>query len=74
VNPVAELCERARKRSITTLVDGAQSAGHMPVDVQPSGRFLSRSPATKSAGRPASACCGTAELLDAMPPYQGAAK
>src|SRR5690606_37179518 len=34
VNPVAELCARARKLGIVTLVDGAQSAGHMPVDVQ----------------------------------------
>src|SRR5438034_8626583 len=30
VNPVAELCERARQRGIITLVDAAQSAGHMP--------------------------------------------
>jgi cysteine desulfurase/selenocysteine lyase len=34
VNPVAELCARARKLGIVTLVDGAQSAGHLPVDVQ----------------------------------------
>ncbi|HZT21356.1 MAG TPA: aminotransferase class V-fold PLP-dependent enzyme, partial [Verrucomicrobiae bacterium] len=34
VNPVADLCARARKRGIVTLVDGAQSAGHCPVDVQ----------------------------------------
>ena len=30
VNPVAELCARARKLGIVTLVDGAQSAGHLP--------------------------------------------
>jgi cysteine desulfurase / selenocysteine lyase len=28
------LCARARKLGIVTLVDGAQSAGHLPVDVQ----------------------------------------
>ena len=28
VNPVADLCARARKRGIVTLVDAAQSAGH----------------------------------------------
>src|SRR5258705_9693060 len=28
VNPLAELCERARKLGIVTLVDAAQSAGH----------------------------------------------
>src|SRR5207237_9405297 len=37
VNPVAELCERARKLGIVTLVDAAQSAGHCPVDVQEMG-------------------------------------
>jgi len=34
INPVADLCAKARKRGITTLVDAAQSAGHMPIDVQ----------------------------------------
>src|SRR5438874_10227126 len=32
INPVAELCARARKAGITTLVDAAQSAGHRPLD------------------------------------------
>src|SRR5215471_15430301 len=34
INPVAELCARARKLGITTLVDAAQSSGHRPIDVQ----------------------------------------
>ena len=34
VNPVAELCERARRLGVTTLVDAAQSAGHLPLDVR----------------------------------------
>src|SRR6266436_6438077 len=34
INPVADLCARARKLGIPTLVDAAQSAGHRPVDVQ----------------------------------------
>src|SRR5439155_7617259 len=34
INPVAELCARARQLGVTTLVDAAQSAGHRPVDVQ----------------------------------------
>jgi cysteine desulfurase / selenocysteine lyase len=34
INPVAELCARARKLGVTTLVDAAQSAGHRPIDVQ----------------------------------------
>jgi isopenicillin-N epimerase len=31
--PVNELCKRARERGIFTIVDGAQSCGHLPVDV-----------------------------------------
>ena len=34
VNPVAEICAKAKKLGAVTVVDGAQSAGHMPVDVQ----------------------------------------
>ena len=33
VNPVAELCDRARRAGALTLVDGAQAVPHMPVDV-----------------------------------------
>src|ERR1017187_10769018 len=34
INPVAELCARARQLGVTTLVDAAQSAGHRAIDVQ----------------------------------------
>ena len=34
INPVGELCARARQLGVTTLVDAAQSAGHRPIDVQ----------------------------------------
>lgn len=33
VLPVAEVCERARAKGVWVLVDGAQSAGHLPLDV-----------------------------------------
>src|SRR5205085_4279711 len=33
INPVAELCGRARRAGVLTLVDGAQAVPHMPVDV-----------------------------------------
>jgi len=33
INPVAELCGRARRLGVLTLVDGAQAVPHMPVDV-----------------------------------------
>ena len=32
--PVAEVCALARERGVMVLVDGAQSAGHIPVDVE----------------------------------------
>jgi len=34
INPVAELCARARAVGAITLVDAAQSAGHLPLSVQ----------------------------------------
>src|SRR6478735_21577 len=34
INPVKELCAKARAVGAVTLVDAAQSAGHMPLDVQ----------------------------------------
>ena len=34
INPVAELCARAKKVGAITVIDGAQSIGHMPVDVR----------------------------------------
>ena len=34
LNPVAKLCRLARERGALSLVDGAQGAGHVPVDVQ----------------------------------------
>src|ERR1700747_1392603 len=33
INPVAELCEKAHALGALTLVDAAQSAGHLPIDV-----------------------------------------
>jgi cysteine desulfurase/selenocysteine lyase len=72
VNPVAELCARARKLGITTLVDAAQSAGHMPVDVQQIGcDFLAFSGHKICGPTGIGILYGRQELLDAMPPYQG---
>src|SRR5204863_9025460 len=34
INPVAELCQKARNVGAVTVVDAAQSAGHLPLDVQ----------------------------------------
>jgi cysteine desulfurase/selenocysteine lyase len=72
VNPVAELCARARKLGITTLVDAAQSAGHMPVDVQQIGcDFLAFSGHKICGPTGIGVLWGRQEILDAMPPYQG---
>ena len=72
VNPVAELCARARKFGIVTLVDGAQSAGHCPVDVQQIGCDFFAFSGHKICGPTGiGVLWGRQELLDAMPPYQG---
>jgi cysteine desulfurase/selenocysteine lyase len=72
VNPVADLCARARKLGITTLVDAAQSAGHMPVNVQQIGcDFLAFSGHKICGPTGIGILYGRQELLDAMPPYQG---
>jgi len=72
VNPVAELCDRARQRGIVTLVDGAQSAGHLPVDVQAIGCDFFAFSGHKICGPTGiGVLYGRQELLEAMPPYQG---
>jgi cysteine desulfurase/selenocysteine lyase len=72
VNPVAELCARARQRGIVTLVDGAQSAGHLPVDVQALGCDFFAFSGHKICGPTGIGILyGRQEILEAMPPYQG---
>ena len=72
LNPVEELCARARKLGITTLVDGAQSAGHLPVDVQAIGCDFFAFSGHKICGPTGiGVLWGRQEILDAMPPYQG---
>jgi len=72
VNPVAELCARARQLGVTTLVDAAQSVGHMPLDVQQMGcDFLVFSGHKLGGPTGIGVLYGRSELLNAMPPYQG---
>ena len=72
VNPAAELCARARRAGVVTVVDAAQSAGHMPVDVQAMGcDFLAFSGHKMAAGTGIGVLFGRRALLDAMPPWQG---
>jgi cysteine desulfurase/selenocysteine lyase len=72
INPVAELCSKARKLGITTLVDAAQSAGHRPLDVQEIGcDFLALSGHKMCGPTGIGALYGRQEVLEKMPPYQG---
>lgn len=72
INPAAELCARAKKVGAVTVVDGAQSIGHMPVDVRALGcDFYAFSGHKMGASTGIGALYGRRALLDAMPPYQG---
>jgi cysteine desulfurase/selenocysteine lyase len=72
INPVAQLCAQAREVGAVTLVDAAQSGGHLPVDVQELGcDFLAISGHKMCAPTGIGALYGRAEILDAMPPWQG---
>ena len=72
VNPVAELCAKARRRNIVTLVDAAQSVGHRPVDVQEIGcDFMAFSGHKMCGPTGIGVLYGRRELLEEMPPFQG---
>jgi cysteine desulfurase/selenocysteine lyase len=72
INPAAELCAKARARGIVTVIDGAQSIGHMPVDVRALGCDFYAFSGHKMAGPTGiGALYGRLSLLNAMPPYQG---
>ena len=72
INPVAEMCARARQLGVTTLVDAAQSAGHRPLDVQEFGcDFLAFSSHKMCGPTGMGVLYGRQEVLDHMPPYQG---
>ena len=72
INPVAELCRAARAVGAVTLVDAAQSIGHLPVDVREIGcDFLAFSGHKMCAPTGSGALYGRAELLEAMPPWHG---
>jgi cysteine desulfurase/selenocysteine lyase len=72
VNPVAELCAKARKLGVATLVDAAQSAGHRMVDVQEIGcDFLVLSSHKMCGPTGVGVLYGRLPMLEQTPPYQG---
>jgi cysteine desulfurase/selenocysteine lyase len=72
INPVAELAARARARGACVLVDGAQAAPHVALDVQALGcDFLAFSGHKVFGPTGIGVLYGREALLEQMPPWQG---
>lgn len=72
INPVIDLCRRARAKGIVTVVDAAQSAGHLPLDVQEIGCDFLVCSGHKMLGPTGSGVLyGRYEMLDDTPPFHG---
>lgn len=72
INPVAQIVAAAHARGIPVLLDGAQAIPHMSVDVQALDCDFYAFSGHKLYGPSGiGVLYGKAELLDAMPPYQG---
>lgn len=72
VNPVKEITELAHKAGAKVLIDGAQSAPHLKVDMKEIGCDFFTFSAHKVCGPTGFGILyGRKELLEAMPPYRG---
>ncbi len=72
VNPVAEICAKARAQGVITVIDAAQSAGHLPIDVQAIGcDFLAFSSHKILGPTGMGVLYGRKEILKDLSPYQG---
>ena len=72
INPAAELCRAAHAAGVVTLVDGAQSSGHLPMNVRELGcDFYAFSGHKMCAPTGIGALWGRMELLQEMPPWHG---
>ena len=72
VNPVKQIADMAHAAGAPLLVDGAQGAPHLPLDVQALGCDFYAFSGHKAFGPSGiGALWGRAALLEAMPPWQG---
>ncbi len=72
INPIKAIVEKAHKRGIPVLVDGAQAVAHIPVDVQAlDADFYAMSGHKLFGPTGVGVLYGKLPLLEAMPPYQG---
>jgi cysteine desulfurase / selenocysteine lyase len=72
INPIEEIVALARARGIPVLVDGAQAAPHLEIDVQRLGVDFYTVSGHKMFGPTGiGALYGRADRLAALPPYQG---
>ncbi len=72
INPIVQMIAQAEAQGAVTLIDGAQSAAHLPIDVQALGCDFFCFSAHKCYGPTGiGALWGKAELLEKMPPWQG---
>ena len=72
INPVAELCRKAHAVGALTLMDAAQSVGHLSIDMREMGcDFLAFSGHKMCGPTGIGVLYGRADILDSMPPWHG---